>query len=156
MEELETLRDRWSSLTAIATERVRVKDANEATLVRQDKVKADFGKLSAELVKTLRTADPARQLAQIATRLAVIGLLIYLVQIVVNRYRYLQRLAGFYQARAQSFRMLAASPDARLLAGVTLADLTTMLSPDGIGFDKTAEPPTNQMVSLLQAGLKRG
>lgn len=125
------------------------------TLARQETIKDDFKDLSKELEKTLRSAEPSRQLAQIATRLAVIGLLIYLVQIVVNRYRYLQRLGGFYQARAQAFRLLAASPDAALLQGVTLADVTAMLSPDAIGFDKSAEPPTGQMVSLLQAGLRK-
>ena len=97
-----------------------------------------------------------RQAGQIATRLAVVGLLIYLVQIVVNRYRYLQRLAGFYQARAQAFRLLAASsPDTALLKDITLADVTSMLSPDAIGFDKAAEPPTSQIFSLLQAGLRK-
>ena len=125
------------------------------TLARQETIKTDFADLSEELEKTLRSAEPSRQLAQIATRLAVIGLLIYLVQIVVNRYRYMQRLAGFYQARAQAFRLLAASPDAALLQSVTLADVTAMLSPDAIGFDKSAEPPTGQMVSLLQAGLRK-
>lgn len=132
-----------------------VSAATAQTLARQETVKTDFDDLSKELEKALRSAEPARQLAQIATRLAVIGLLIYLVQIVVNRYRYLQRLAGFYQARAQAFRLLAASPDAALLQGVTLADVTAMLSPDAIGFDKSAEPPTGQMVSLLQAGLRK-
>ncbi len=126
------------------------------TLAWQQKNKADSDEISDQRTQALRQAEPARQLAQIATRLAVIGLLIYLVQIVVNRYRYLQRLAGFYQARAQAFRLLAASPDASLLQGVSLGDVTVMLSPDANGFDKSAEPPTGQMVSLLQAGLKRG
>ncbi len=126
------------------------------TLAWQQKNKADSDEISDQRTQALRQAEPARQLAQIATRLAVIGLLIYLVQTVVNRYRYLQRLAGFYQARAQAFRLLAASPDASLLQGVSLGDVTAMLSPDAIGFDKSAEPPTGQMVSLLQAGLKRG
>ena len=86
--------------------------------------------------------------------LAVIALLVYLVQIVVNRYRYLQKLAGFYQARAQALRLLAAQADGGFLQGMTLADLTAMLSPDAVGFDKAAEPPTN-LLTLLQSGLRR-
>ena len=85
----------------------------------------------------------------------MIGLLIYLVQIVVNRYRYLQRLTGFYRARSQALRVLAAQPKGGFLKDVTLKDLTDLLSPDVVGFDKSAEPPTNQMLSLLQAGLKK-
>lgn len=127
----------------------------DASYTRQDDALTEFDELSTALETALRAAEAPRQLAQIGTRLAVIGLLIYLVQIVVNRYRYLQRLAGFYQARAQALRLLAASPDAALLRGVSLGDVTAMLSPDAIGFDKSAEPPTGQMVSLLQAGLRR-
>jgi len=75
---------------------------------------------------------------------------------VVNRYRYLQRLGGFCQARAQAFGLLAASADTSLLKSISLGDVTAIPSPDAIGFDKSAEPPTAQMVSLLQAGLQRG
>ncbi|MBS8227395.1 hypothetical protein [Vannielia litorea] len=128
----------------------------KASFKRQSDALDEFGSLTGTLEQSLRQSDTTRQLAQIATRLAVIGLLIYLVQIVVNRYRYLQRLAGFYQARAQALRLWAVQPGGTLMEGVTVADLTAMLSPDGIGFDKSAEPPTGQMVSLLQAGLRKG
>jgi len=148
-------RETLAALTTTDTARKAVADAAAQTLDRQKTVRDEFKVLSSELETALRNAEPARQITQIATRLAVIGLLIYLVQIVVNRYRYLQRLAGFYQARGQALRMLSVSPDNTLMNGVSLGDLTTMLSPDAIGFDKSAEPPTNHLVSLLQAGLKR-
>jgi len=44
---------------------------------RQRQAHTDISKLATELETALRQAEPARQLAQIATRLAVIGLLIY-------------------------------------------------------------------------------
>ena len=130
-------------------------EATKASFDRQDKAVETFGPVTDGLEEALRTAEPARQLAQIATRLAVIALLVYLVQIVVNRYRYLQRLTGFYRARSQALRVLAAQPKGGFLKDVTLKDLTDLLSPDVVGFDKSAEPPTNQMLSLLQAGLKK-
>jgi hypothetical protein len=155
--ELQRLRDRAAQLADQLAQARDLLATAEASLNRQVEAAAEFATVSEELEKALRTADSVRQAGLIATRLAVIALIVYLVQIVVNRYRYLQRLSGFYQARAQAFRLLAASaPDRSLLRGVSLADLTAMLSPDAIGFDKTAEPPTNQMVSLLQAGLRRG
>ena len=145
-----------SRLDAALEQQQKFRDTANASFMRQDGAVTDFAVVSKELDRALRTADTVSQAGQITTRLAVIGLLIYLVQIVVNRYRYLQRLAGFYQARAQAFRLLAASsPDTPLLRNVTLADVTGMLSPNGISFDKSAESPTSQIVSLLQAGFRK-
>ncbi|MEL6335552.1 MAG: hypothetical protein AAFQ88_02780 [Pseudomonadota bacterium] len=114
------------------------------------------------LEDALRDAEPVRQAISMGTRVAIIGLLIFLVQIVVNRYRYLQRLAGFYRARGDAFRLLAAQAaeraagkDLPMLEGVTLAELTNALSPDAIGFDKAADPPSHHVSSLLQTALKR-
>ncbi len=114
--------------------------------------------MATNLDKALRTAEPVRQASRIATRLAIVALLIFLVQFVVNRYRSLQRLAGFYQARAQAFRMLAdADPGlgAQLLQGVTATELIASLSPDAIHFDKTAAAPTDHVAKILQEGLRR-
>ncbi|MEM9782751.1 MAG: hypothetical protein AAF899_09765 [Pseudomonadota bacterium] len=148
-------RERDNAAAALDQQQAIENTAREA-LERQQSAMRDVDALGGELEQALRTADTVRQAGQIATRIAVIGLIIYLVQIAVNRYRYLQRLAGFYQARAQAFELMAASDGGqRLLDGMSLADLTAMLSPDGIGFDKAAEPPTQQLVSLLQAGLRR-
>ena len=83
-------------------------------------------------------------------------MLIYLVQIVVNRYRYLQRLACFHQARGQALQILADQEDQSLLKGITISDLAALLSPDSIGFDSAPEAPTQQMVALLQAGIRAG
>ncbi|MEM9045244.1 MAG: hypothetical protein AAGC81_11145, partial [Pseudomonadota bacterium] len=110
------------------------------------------------LEDALRTAEPVRQAISMGTRVAIIALLIFLVQIVVNRYRYLQRLAGFYRARGHAFRMVAAGePDTPMpmLKDVNLTDLMSSLSPDAIGFDKAADPPTHHVSSLLQTALKR-
>ena len=153
---LSNLRQDHDRLQSDLVQQQKFVDTAKASLTRQDNAVRDVDNLSTELERALRTADTVRQAGQIATRLAVVGLLIYLVQIVVNRYRYLQRLAGFYQARTQAFRLLAASsPETALLKDVTLLDVTSMLSPDVIGFDKTPESPTSQIVSLLQAGLRK-
>ena len=115
-----------------------------------------YDEIRATLDQTLRNNELTRQITQTATRFAVIGMLIYLVQIVVNRYRYLQRLASFYQARAQALHILADQADQTLLKGITISDLATLLSPDSIGFDSAPEAPTQQMVALLQAGIRAG
>ena len=130
----------------------------EASLTRQETAVKTLETVATNLDEALRTAEPVRQASRIATRLAIVALLIFLVQIVVNRYRYLQRLAGFYQARAQAFRMLADSDPAlgaNLLKGVTATELIASLSPDAIRFDKTAAAPTDNLAAILQAALRR-
>lgn len=159
--------ERLSAIASLRREVERLKDnlgqqekfvaSATASLKRQSEAVKDVADLPEELDKALRANEVWRQVGQTATRLAVIALLVYLVQIVVNRYRYLQRLAGFYQARAQAFHLLAASSrDTALMQDMTLADLTSLLSPDAIGFDKSAEPPIREVVSLLQTGLRKG
>ena len=61
-----------------------------------------FSDVITELDQALRQAEPLREGGQIATRIAIVGLLIYLIQILVNRYRYHLRLSKFYKARAQA------------------------------------------------------
>lgn len=162
--------------TFAGTERRRAISAEIATLAEQRKTQAAFlaaarelesrqqnaiatvTSANAALEDALRTAEPVRQAISMATRIALIALLIFLVQIVVNRYRYLQRLAGFYRARSQAFRMVAATPQgegAPMLRGVTLTEMMASLSPDAIGFDKAADPPTHHVATLLQAALKK-
>lgn len=146
----------WSDqLTERIEQQTSFAETTKSSYDRQAEALKEFGALSIELEEALRGADRIRQLAQIVTRLAVIGLLIYVVKIVVNRYRYLHRLAGFYHARAHAFRMLAAQGDSALLSGLSIADITAMLSPDAIGFDKSAEPLAGEIVPLLQAGLRK-
>ncbi|OIQ45393.1 MAG: hypothetical protein BM558_03990 [Roseobacter sp. MedPE-SW] len=127
--------------------------ANAYSKTLEDSIK-QYDEVRAALDQSLRNNELTRQITQTATRIAVIGMLIYLVQIVVNRYRYLQRLASFYQARAQALHILADQADQTLLKGITISDLATLLSPDSIGFDSAPEAPTQQMVALLQAGIR--
>ena len=112
-----------------------------------------------DLETALRTAEPIRQASWIATRIAVVAILLFLVQIVVNRYRYLQRMADFYHARGQAFRMLA---DAGPTAGgrAVERDRASTIWPPGYRptqstFGKSADVPTQQIMALVQSALKK-
>ena len=159
--DLSDIADRRAAIEVLQTQEAQQQaflDTAEASLTRQKIAVTTLGTVAISLDKALRTAEPWRQASRIATRLAIVALLIFLVQIVVNQYRYLQRLAGFYQAREQTFRMLADSDPglgAQLLKGVTATELIASLSPDAIRFDKTATPPTDNLARLLQAGLRK-
>ncbi|MEM1079917.1 MAG: hypothetical protein AAGI09_15500 [Pseudomonadota bacterium] len=64
--------------------------ANEkASHERRTEAVAQIKSASKELKNALLRTEPVRQASWIGTRLAVIALIIFLVQIVVNRYRYL-------------------------------------------------------------------
>ena len=66
-------------------------------------------------------------------------------------------MAGFYQARAHALRLVAGSrqeADA-MLKDVSVTDLMLALSPDAIGFDKSAEPPTQNMISMMREAFRR-
>lgn len=69
-----------------------------------------------------------------------------------------QRLADFYDGRAQAFRVLAQSGPAAagaILHNVSRNELMAGLSPSAISFGREAEPPTQQLMSLLQTAIKR-
>lgn len=110
------------------------------------------------LEAAINDSDYIRQVGRTATRLGVMALLVFLVQIFVNRYRYLQRLADFFHARAQVFSLaVSGGPQAveKMLEGMTVADLTATLSSEGVSFGKPPEAPTAQLSSLFQAAMKK-
>ena len=133
-----------------------LKEARETLILHKDThKKVERG--TKELENALVDADELRQASRIATRIAIVALLIYLIQIVFNRYRYLQRISGFYRARAQALRILASSAKlgGSMLADVSATDLMAALSPDSIGFDKSGEPPGQNMMSTMLGILRR-
>ncbi len=139
-------------------QRLRIAQAARSTRERQATARENMAAAAANLEDALRRGEPVRQASWIATRLAVVALIIFLVQIVVNRYRYFQKLADFHDSRAQAFRLLADSgPEAAgaLLRDMTLTELTAGLSTDGIGFGKASEAPTGHLAATLAAALRR-
>lgn len=108
-----------------------------------------------ELRKSYEQTQGTRQLVSLATRLSFIALLMYLIQILVRRYRYLQQLAVFYGSRAQAITFLrireATDGGAK---GHTLQEITSAFSPDNISLDPMADPSTNALSAFLGAALK--
>jgi hypothetical protein len=150
--ELGRLTDRHELLNRSIGRQVKFRSVMEHSYNRQVSAAKTSEILENQLTDALRGADEWRQAGEIATRLAILGVLMYLVQIVVNRYRYLQRLADFYLARSHAFRLLASSStETALLKGMTVADLTATLSPDGVGFDKVPATPAGELIKALGA-----
>ena len=136
---------------------VPLRDDANAALAQQKETLEKVQEETDLLAEALSDADVLNRASRIATRFAMVALLIYLVQIIFNRYRYLQRIEGFYRARAQALQLLAAAPrgSQSMLKDVTVTDLMLALSPDAIGFDKSAESPTQNMMNMFRGALRR-
>ena len=103
---------------------------------QQEAIKT-FGDVTTELDEALRKTELLREGGQIATRFAIVGLLIYFVQLLVNRYRYHLRLAKFYKARAQALRLIIENSEEKsAFSNASLSDIAMALSPESIHFDK--------------------
>jgi hypothetical protein len=89
--------------------------------------------------------DTGRLLSSAATRLEVVILLIFLVQILVTLYRYNMRLAAHYNAQADALEL--ASDGARL----TYKDLMGLLSPQALDFGVAPKSPLQDVAKLIKA-----
>ena len=140
----------WPLLDEIRKAQPNVKNLNENFIKQSDyynkiQLSSDnqqtatdtFAEVTTELDQALHKTELMREGGQIATRIAIVGLLIYLVQILVNRYRYHLRLAKFYKARAQALRLVIGNTEERsAFSSASLSDLAMALSPESIQFDK--------------------
>jgi hypothetical protein len=94
-----------------------------------------------------RTKDQAsNQLLLIqtsVTRFGVVIIIVFLVQILVNLYRYNVRLSAFYSSRSDALRL---SEEA-----ISLRDLVTLLSPDSLDFGKAPRTPAEETSSIIGA-----
>ncbi len=155
-----TLLDNWQAdlkeegrISDLLRDAEKARDQQEETLRKVKEGTEGLEKAHSDLKIAQIESDKLTRAGQIATRVAIVGLLIYLVQIVVNRYRYLQKLSGFYRGRSQALQLLI-SLGKDSLKDINAMDLMTGLSPDSIGFDKAAEPPTQSMMNLVREGLR--
>ena len=98
--------------------------------------------IGVELRDALVEVDPVRQAVSFGSRLAFIGLLVFLIQIFVNRYRYLQRLSVFYSSRAKALDLfLQLQRNAGTENRISLDAVFSVLSAEGIGFGPAPSAP---------------
>lgn len=96
-------------------------------------------------------ADPWRNISSISTRLAVIALLIYLVNILVNLYRYQTRLAAFYQARHDAIEAaIAMGGDFENRNSLSIAELSASFTPEEVSFGSRPNPPTETIANFVK------
>lgn len=134
-----------SGKVALSTARRHVED--------QAQVAHNFETLEQSLAEALRDADAVRQGGQVATRIAILGLVTYLVHIFVTNFRYHNRLAKFYQGRGHALQLLVDSrAGGGLLGNTSVAELATTLSPENIGFENHPRPPAPMFSAILKEG----
>jgi hypothetical protein len=82
----------------------------------------------------------------ILIRVAAVLLIVFLVQTFITIFRYMTRLAAYYQARIDSLQ-LAAGVDITI---IDLQRITTVFSPETYDFGKLPRTPTEQAVDLAR------
>jgi hypothetical protein len=85
-------------------------------------------------------------------RIGIVALLLFLVTILVNLYRYSMRVAAFYDARADAILALAIRPDGTFNE-IVYDGLVKALDPGPLDFGKPANMPTAQAVDLAKSGV---
>lgn len=109
---------------------------------------------AATILARLRQADEAgslfNEVSSLVARLAVIALLIYLVNILVNLYRYNMRLAAFYQAQGNAIELaIASGADVRAMIGSSFKELAAAQTPETVSFGARPAPPTETVLKTL-------
>lgn len=107
------------------------------------------------LTIAINRGDEWQRISRLATRLAVIGLLIYLVQLMVNLYRYATRLAAFYKARGDAILLIQVSgASVKEATSLSFDALATSLSPDSVDFGKSPATPNQDLLALVRGALR--
>ena len=84
------------------------------------------------------------------SRVGIVLLLVFLVGILVNLYRYNTRLAAFYEGRADALWIADMFPEMRL------DELVATLAPDGMDYGRMPKSPADQAVALAREIVNAG
>jgi hypothetical protein len=80
------------------------------------------------------------------TRFGVVIIMVFLVQILVNLYRYNMRLSAFYFGRSDALVLLNKGSD-----DLNLGTLVELISPDKLDFGKAPRTPAQEAAELIQS-----
>jgi hypothetical protein len=101
-----------------------------------------------ELRETQRALDEKNRwtftISSLSTRIGSVLILIFLVQILVNLYRYNIRLAAYYDARADALQLVGSKDEK------TLNEYVKVLSPETFDFGKQPRSPADNVMDLLK------
>jgi hypothetical protein len=136
-EEIESLRQRIGTREA---DRDRIMQATKQSL-------APIETSIRELNEQIAGSSTVLEYNSILIRVAAVLLIVFLVQTFITVFRYMTRLAAYYQARVDALQ-LAGEQD---LAIADLQKLTSVLSPEAYDFGKVPRTPAEQAIDLARA-----
>ncbi len=130
-------------------------DCDIDCLVTRKNVAADNLKgIEALIERSMKRSDNSSDFTFLAstlsTKIGSAAILLFLVQILVNVYRYNVRLAAFYDARADGLELATGTSD------LPLDKLIGALSPDGFDFGKAPPLPIQVAAELVKEVLSAG
>jgi hypothetical protein len=89
-------------------------------------------------------------LGTVGTRIGLVIVVAYLVQLLVGTYRYNTRMAAYYESRADALELSGSRRDSKVFG-----ELVGILSPDHINFGKAPVFGSDTLIDLVRTGLGR-
>ena len=105
----------------------------------------------ADFLESQKSSSTSLLITTLATRVGALLILIFLVQILINLYRYNIRLSTYFDARADAVEMYLSKGFEHL----SLTELMTVLSPDNLDFGKSPVSPVQHAVDLAKEIIAR-
>ena len=105
----------------------------------------------ADFLESQKSSSTSLLITTLATRVGALLILIFLVQILINLYRYNIRLSTYFDARADAIEMYLSKGFEHL----SLTELMTVLSPDNLDFGKSPTSPVQHAVDLAKEIIAR-
>lgn len=102
--------------------------------------------VEAQAMKQMNTTASSQDqtILAITTKVGSVLLLLFFVKVLVSIFRYYSRLSIFYDSRADAFASYAS------LAPMTLLELTSLISPDSLDFERAADAPEPPSLTLVK------
>jgi hypothetical protein len=130
------------------TVQIQTRDKAKANLAaRQEQELQSLGESEKRLSENLASSSKALEYNSLIIRVAAVLLIIFLVQTFITVFRYLTRLAAYYQGRVDSLQLAVDR-------GISIADLrelSSIFSPETYDFGKTPKSPSDQALDLAKA-----
>jgi hypothetical protein len=131
----------YKKIGRLYNEREELKEGRE--IIRKRQLNQKFGNIVNPSTNPLNVSNTFLIQTNI-TRFGALLLILFFVGILVNLYRYNVRLAGYYDARADSLEMLEMDFDKE-----SFVRLVTSVSPEQYDFGKNPNSPTDQAIDIV-------
>jgi hypothetical protein len=147
-DELDNQIEQTEGLIRGSQDRLQTRDKLRAAAeARRDQELATLKDSEKSMNEELVTSSKGFEYNSLIIRVAAVLLIVFLVQTFITVFRYLTRLAAYYQGRVDSLQLAAG----REISINDLRDLSSVFSPETYDFGKPPKSPSDQALDLAKA-----